>query len=226
MSSTSKIDVLISSCARPDILDACIKSFIKHAKSKLGFRLVICEDLVSDPERQKLGAKWISNHKFFFDKIIFSKTKLTYVFCFSEILKYAKSKYFIRLEDDVEFFEEIDCDKIIDCLKRNENICQFIFRRQNMKLHPQWSCSNISDCGTRKLYSSDFCSIASGVYNTKLIRQIVDYSGTNKCHESKVLTPSMKALNFKGGVIEGLNSKEAIQYVGDNLGYKKGSWKR
>ena len=37
---------------------------------------------------------------------------------------------------------------------------------------------------------------------------------------------AMKALNLKGGVIEGLSSEEAIQYVGDNLGYKKGSWKR
>jgi len=222
----NKIDVLISSCARPDVLDVCVKSFIKHAKSEFGFRLVICEDLVSNSDRQELGAEWIENHKSFFDKIIFSKTQLTYVFCFSEILKDAESEYFIRLEDDVEFFEELDCDKIIDCLKQNENICQFMFRRQNMKLHPQWSCSHIGNCGTRKLYSSDFCSIASGVYNTQLIRQIVDYSGTNECHESGVLTPSMKALNLKGGVIEGLSSKEAIQYVGDNLGYKKGSWKR
>lgn len=222
----NKIDVLISSCARPDVLDACVKSFIKHAKSEFGFRLVICEDLVSNSDRQELGAQWIENHKSLFDKIIFSKTQLTYVFCFSEILKYAESEYFIRLEDDVEFFEELNCDKIIDCLKQNENICQFMFRRQNMKLHTEWSCRHIGDCGTRKLYSSNFCSIASGVYNTQLIRQIVDYSGTNECHESGVLTPSMKALNFKGGVIEGSNSEGAIKYVGDNLGYKKGSWKQ
>lgn len=218
------IDVAISSCARVDILEQAIKTFLKYAKSKDGFRLVICEDMVDDPVRQGVGKEWIDKHSDLFDEIIYSNKKLTYVYCFSEILKYIKSPYFFRLEDDVVFHEEINVDDIIDFMSENNNtISQLIFRRKKHILLKPYKISNKTG---RKINLVDSYSIATGIFNLELTKSIVDLSGTGQCHESTVLAPSMRKLNLRSGVIDGISTTHALDCVGDLLGYKKGSWKK
>lgn len=217
------IDVAISSCARPDILENAVKTFLKHAKSKEGFRLVICEDKVDDPKRQETGRNWIENNKDLFDEIIYSDTKLTYVYCFSEILKHISSPYFFRLEDDVVFHEDIDVDKIIEFMKANDGfISQVIFKRMK---HNFPNPVDVENSTGRKIRTTTSYSIATGVFNLEWTNKIVGLSGTGQCHESGILMPAMHKLGAKSSVLYGDSTEYALDCVGDSLGYKKGSWK-
>jgi len=219
----TEIDVAISSCARIDILENAINTFFEHVKSKEGFRLVICEDKVDDAKRQAIGKEWIEEHADFFDTIIFSEKKLTYVYCFSEILKYIKSDYFFRLEDDVVFYEKIDVDSIIEFMEENKSmISQAIFKR---KLHKLRSPITITNNTGRKIETVNFYSIATGVFNLDWTKKIVGLSGTEECHESKVLTPSMRKLKAVSSIVYGKSMHYALDCVGDQMGYKKGAWK-
>lgn len=218
------IDVAISSCGRVDILDTAIHTFLKHVKSKEGFRLVICEDKVDDAVRQLKGRAWIENHINLFDKIIYSTKKLTYVYCFSEVLKYISSPYFFRLEDDVVFHEDIDVDSIIEFMEKNKNILsQVIFRRKKHKpLNPKDILNNTG----RKIQLVDSYSIATGIFNLDWTNKIVGLSGTGQCHEAGVLAPAMHKLYGKSSIIYGDSTIHALDCVGDSLGYMKGSWKK
>lgn len=217
------IDVAISSCARIDILDRAINTFLTHVKSKEGFRLVICEDKVDNIDRQKSGKKWIEDHINLFDKVIYSNKKLTYVYCFSEILKYIKSPYFFRLEDDVVFHENIDVDSIIEFMIENEDVVsQVIFRR---KKHDISNPIDINNNTGRRIQLLDSYSIATGIFNLEWTRKIVGFSGTDECHESIVLAPAMSKLGGKSSVLCGKSTAYALDCVGDSLGYKKGNWK-
>ncbi len=218
------IDVAISSCGRVDILENAVTTFLKHAKSKEGFRLVICEDKVDDPKRQELGREWIENHKELFDEIIYSDTKLTHVYCFSEILKHIRSPYFFRLEDDVVFHEDIDVDKIIEFMKDNDEvISQVIFKR--LENHDPLNPVDIENCTGRKIQTVTSYSIATGVFNLEWTNKIVGLSGNGQCHEYGVLMPAMHKLGAKSSIIYGNSSEHALDCVGDSLGYKKGAWK-
>ena len=59
------LDVLLNSCARPDVLDISVRSFQKHIKTKHKLRYVILEDKVDDEKRQRAGIKWIVKNKKF-----------------------------------------------------------------------------------------------------------------------------------------------------------------
>ena len=217
------IDVAISSCARVDILERAIDTFLTHVKSNEGFRLVICEDKVDDPSRQKKGKKWIEDHVYLFDKVIYSDKKLTYVYCFSEILKYIKSSYFFRLEDYVVFHEDIDVDTIKEFMVENEDVVsQVIFKR---KEHDFIDRVNINNNTGRRVQLVDSYSIATGVFNLEWTKKIVGLSGTNECHESGVLAPAMCKLGAKSSILYGITTDHGLDCVGDSFGYKKGSWK-
>lgn len=218
------IDVAISSCARIDILSEAVNTFLKYVKTKDKLRLIICEDRVDDVVRQRSGRNWIEDNADLFNKIIYSNRKLTYVYCFSEVLKYVESPYFFRLEDDVIFHEEIDIDKIIEFMSENsETVSQLIFRRKKHNLiKPQ---EVVNDTG-REINLVDSYSIATGIFNLELTKKIVGLSGTEECHESSVLAPAMRKLGLKSGVISGVSTVNALDCVGDILGYKKGSWKK
>lgn len=216
------IDIALSSCGRIDVLEKSITSCLKHLKSKEEMGIIICEDKVDNKNRQENGKKWIEDHSNLFKKIVYSEKKLTYVFCFSEILKHVESDFFVRLEDDVEFDQDIDVDSIICFMKTEPNLAELIFKRE---VHPMVRTKDVKNNTGRRIVYTDFFSVATGIYNTDLTRKIVALSGTEECHESSVLTPSMKKLGLSGGTIYGLNRDNALRYIGDNLGYVKGSWK-
>jgi len=218
------IDVAISSCARVDILEKAVYTFLKHVKSDQGFRLVICEDKVDGPARQEEGRLWIVDNTHLFDTVVWAEKKLTYVYCFSEILKYIKSPYFFRLEDDVVFEEDIYVDEIIEFMKENSaDLSQVIFRRKT-------GC-NVSELQeihnklSRKTLLIPRYSIGTGVFNLEWTRKIVSHSGTDQCHETGVLTPSMKVLGATSSIMFGEKQEHALDCVGDSLGFMKGSYK-
>ena len=89
------IDVLINSCARPDSMDICFKSFLKHIKTiKHEFRFVFVEDKVDNEERQALGKEWVEQNKHYFDEIVFLEKKAGFGYHFQEVIKLGKSPIF------------------------------------------------------------------------------------------------------------------------------------
>ena len=110
------IDIALSSCARAELLEKSIQSFSENVVTKHKLRWIIVEDKVDDPKRQEAGRKWILDNFYRFDEIIYSEKKLTYVYCFGEVLKHVTSDYFIRWEDDFEFQRLIDIDQMIEVL--------------------------------------------------------------------------------------------------------------
>lgn len=216
------IDVAISSCARIDVLEEAIGTFQRYAICRDGFRLIICEDKVEDEDRQAHGKKWIEDHSELFNTIVFSNKRLTYVYCFTEILSHIRSPYFFRLEDDVSFFEEIDVDNIVEYLSNNPFVSQTIFRRDVHNLKCE---SAIGKIGRRDIIRSSLYSIATGVFNTDWARKIVGHSGTGQCHESGVLTPSMNSLGAQTVIVGGISKKHALVECGNKKGYTKGKWK-
>lgn len=217
------IDVAISSCARVDILEKAIETFLEYVVSKDGFRLIICEDKVNDQERQVCGKNWIEEHRDLFSKIIYSEKKLTYVYCFSEIVKYLRTPYFFRLEDDVIFDEVIDVDELINFMKSYKDLAQIIFRRET---HNLTNLEEINNRLERNIQSNPFYSIATGVFNLDWTHKILEQTEKGECHEAGVLTPIMKKLKAKSFVINGKEKIAALKCIGDDLGYKKGSWKK
>lgn len=218
------IDIALSSCARVELLQNSVLSFIDSVVSEHTFRWVIVEDKVDDPDRQKEGKKWIQENKDFFDEIIFSERKLTYVFCFGEVLKYVNSKIFIRWEDDFEFQRDFDIDPMIETVQKHHkdyepvNMANISFKRNYC------DTSEYKQVGNNLLESPLF-SIGPGVFNTKLTRDIVNLSGTGECHEFGVLTPSMNKLGYKSYIWGGKDEPFLLDHVGKKMGYNKGDYK-
>jgi len=213
------IDIALSSCARVELLQNSVLSFIDSVESEHTFRWIIVEDKVDDADRQQVGRNWIQTHSGMFDEIIYSEKKLTYVFCFSEVLKYVKSDYFVRWEDDFEFKHDIDIDPMIETLiKHNENMANISFKRNYC------DTSEFTQVG-EDLIESPLFSIGPGVFNTKLTSDIVNLSGTGECHEFGVLTPSMNKLGYKSYIWGSKDEPFLLDHIGKNLGYNKGDYK-
>jgi len=75
-----------------------------------------------------------------------------------------------------------------------------------------------------KLIEFDLFSVATGVFNTKLVKQIIDKAGwKNQLHEAGLLTPISKKLNLKKYILE--HGIQHYKHVGAEKGYRKGAWK-
>ena len=94
--------------------------------------------------------------------------------CQFMIPQYIKSDYFFRLEDDVAFDQDINVDEIINFMKTDELLSQLIFKRSKHNLVNQTLIKQ--DITERKIIYHNFCSIATGIYNTNLINNIINYT--------------------------------------------------
>lgn len=219
------INVLISSCARPELLEQSFQSFNENVSTTHRLRFFLLEDVVDDKERARKGWDWIWQHELWFDENYESKRKLGYEYAFSEIFKLAYSKnenftpYFFRLEDDVKFVKPIYLDSMIDVMENEDRLCQYILRRQNHKIV---GVDGKDDRMQSNFLYNDFFSIATGLYNFHKTKQILRQSV--RCHESSVLTPNMK----REGLLSAVNGKDNndIDYihVGEELGFDKGKY--
>jgi len=215
------IDVLINSCARPDILEVSINTFMDRIESRHNFRYVILEDKVDNDKRQVAGKKWIENHKDWFDEIIFSESRMGPGCFFGPVVSLCRSDYFFHLEDDNRFIENVGIDPLFDILSNNDNIVEIMMSRG--PINPVNKPRKTEIDGIR-LTESNLFSVATGIFNTSLVRQLVDTIGWDRpLHEAKVLTPASKKLGLKKFVL-GHDAQHYV-HVGEEKGYRKGGYK-
>ena len=220
------IDVLINSCARPDSMDVCFKSFLKHIKTtEHEFRFVFVEDKVDNEERQALGKEWVEQNKNYFDEIVFLEKKAGFGYHFQEVIKRGKSPYFFRLEDDQKFTMDIDIDPLIEILQQEPNTCEIMFRRDNHRV-PIIGKENVNGID---LTHTSFYSDSIGVHNLQLTKNIIDECGwENQLHEAGTLTPVANKLGYKKyilGVKKWFWQSAPVHYIHVGIKYRKGSWR-
>ena len=76
-----------------------------------------------------------------------------------------------------------------------------------------------------KLTEYSIYSVATGVFNTKNVKAVIDVLGWKaQLHEFKTLTPTSEKLGFRKFVL-GHGEKHYI-HTGAKKGYKKGGWKK
>jgi hypothetical protein len=220
------IDVLVSSCARPDMLETSIMSFRRHIKTeKHEYRWVIIEDKIGSRERRKEGEEWIRKHRHLFDKKIFLRRKAGVGYWWQKAIEQCESDFHIHLEDDNEFLGHIMIDPLINIMSEKSDIIEIMFSRGLVR----------ADNNPKRIMLSgviftenDLMSIATGVFNTKLVRILLDTVGWGeKVKEHGTLTPATKKLGFRKLVL-GENGEDNIHYlhVGADLGLRKGAWKK
>lgn len=219
------IDVVINSCARPDLLEQSILSFRDKVKTyKHKFRYKIVEDYVEDSKRRYLGRKWIIDNYDLFDEVTFLNSKAGFGYHWQQAVKLVNTDYHIHLEDDQLFILDVNVDPLIDVLVNNsDNFLEIVLRRSINQNRPEsnpreYKLNNVT------LIETDFMSDSIGIYNTKLVNKLLDYVGReNQLHEAKVLTPATKKLGLRKFV---LGPKDEVHYthVGQKKEYRHGGW--
>ncbi len=217
-----KVDVLVNSCARPDLLEKSINTFSRHMKSDLHtFRWVLVEDKVDDESRQLKGKIWIKNHIHLFDKVVLLKEKAGPGYWWAKTIEQCESDFHIHLEDDCKFITDFNIDPIIDLLIRNENIVEIIFRRDKLKNRNQGKKVTLENIPLT-LYKS--FSVATGIFNTNNVRKIIDVLGWDQqLHEATTLCPTSKKLNLQRYILG--HNEVHYMHEGQQKCYRKGKWK-
>lgn len=214
------IDVIINSCARPDIMNVSLMTFKERIKSKHEFRYVILEDKVENELRQAYGREWINNNEF--DEIHFAEKKMGPGFFFGPAMALGQSDYIFHLEDDNEFIVDINIDPILDIMRNDDYIVEIMLSRG--KIRPSNNLGKETINGL-ELTKFDLFSVATGLFNTKRVKQLIDKIGWGKqLHEAGTLTPMSNELGLKKYVL-GYNEQHYV-HVGAKKGYKKGAWKK
>jgi len=217
------IDILINSCARIDVLEMSVNTFMERIKSSNHvFRYVLVEDRVDDESRQAAGKKWIKEHSELFDEVIFLKKKAGPGFFFAPAVFLCKSEYFFHLEDDNEFIVDVNIDPIIELMKRYDDVVEIMLSRGKLRPENNLGETIIDDI---KLTGFDLFSVATGIFNTKLVKNMIDKIGWDQqLHESGTLTPMSKKLGLRKFVLG--HDEKHYTHVGEEKGYRKGVWKK
>jgi GT2 family glycosyltransferase len=217
-----QIDVIVTSCARPDILEVSLNTFMSRVKTnEHEFRYVLVEDKVDSEARQKEGAKWIEKNRKLFDKVVFLKKKAGPGFWYAKNIEHCESKYHFHLEDDNKFIVDVNIDPIIKVLQKHDDIVQIMCSRG--KINPINNPSKLTIDGV-KLTEFDLYSVATGVFNTKNVKAIIDKLGwDSQLHEAGTLMPASKELKLRKFVLG--HDKTHYVHVGAQKGYKKGGWR-
>ncbi len=218
------LDVLISSCSRPDILEISINTFKKYIRTTHNLRYVILEDKVDDEQRQELGRKWLEKNEYLFDEIHFSEKRMGPGFYYAPLVDLCKSEFFIHLDDDTKFVTHVNLDKMIDVMKRSSDMTEIIFRRG--KTDPRNNPKNVKIYGL-KLTQFDLYSNATGLFNTELTCRIIDEAGwKTQLREVQVLGRISKELNLKNYTLGFNNNNIHYEHLSAKRGYRKGGWKK
>lgn len=217
------IDVLVNSCARPEVLDVSFHTFRKKVTSvNHTFRYILLEDYVEDETRRNAGLQWIENNKKYFDEIHLSNKKLGFWKYWSAIIKLCKSDIHIHMEDDQEFIVDVDVDPLINLVEKESDVASIILRRG-----PSKDIIRKSTLHGVEVVETGFYSDSIGVFDTKWARKIIDKIGwDNDIHENGNLTPISKKLGLRKFVLGHNDDMIHYVHVGGNLGYKQGKYKK
>jgi hypothetical protein len=216
------IDVLVNSCARPDLLEVSINTFKDRIKSDHEFRWVIAEDRADDLRRRDKGIEWIMARADMFAHILFFDKKAGPGFWFAPTIRMCKSDYFFHLEDDNEFVVDVDIDPIIELMKQHNNVVEIMLSRGQVgNVH---NPRKVIIHGV-SLIERDSFSVATGIFNTKLINDLLSNIGWDEqMHEAGVLTPVSKKLGMRKFTLD--HGRQHYVHVGAKKGYRKGGWKK
>lgn len=216
------LDILLNSCARPDLLEQSVYSTRENIVSdKHTFRWVIVEDLVADPHRRNLGRQWIEDHSDLFDEIVFSDTPAVMDKFWQKVLVLCRSPIHVKAEDDTKYIKKINIDPLVDFLINHNDVLSVVFCRG--KINPS---NYLEEVVIDNIKLTKFRMVANsvGVFNTKLLNNLIDYIGWDKVlSESKVLTPACDKLGYKKYVL-GQDDQHYI-HAGAAKKYRKGNWK-
>jgi len=216
-----EIDVLINSCARPDVLDKSFSTFKQKIKTSHKFRYVLLEDVVENKERQRLGRQWIEEHNDSFDDIVYADKRMGPGFFFAPIVSRCKSDYFFHLEDDNEFIVEIDTDPIFDLMRSDNNIVEIMLNRGPIRRENNLGRIRLSGQELTKL---GLFSVATGIFNTSHTKRIIEDIGwEERLNEFGSLTPTAEKFGLKRFVLG--HGAQHYKHVGEIKRYKKGGWK-
>lgn len=212
------IDILVNSCARPDILEVSLNTFKDKVKTRHNLRFVLLEDFIEDNNRRTLGRKWIEQNSNLFDIIVYADKRLGPGRFFAPVVKLCTTDVFFHLEDDNKFITDVYIDPVIDIMNKDNSIVEIILNRHNKpKYKHKITIDNIS------MYKLPIFSVATGIFNTKLVKKMIDKIGWNNVlHEVGVMTPIANKLKYKRFV---LNSIQHYIHIGAIKGYRKGRWK-
>lgn len=216
------IDVMINSCARPELLELSLKTFKAKIKSDIHqLRWVLVEDKVDDIQRRAEGLKWIQENNDLFDEIIILKEKAGVGFWWQETIKHCTSDYHIHVEDDGKYLTEINIDSIIEVMQINDDIINIIFSRGSIKKENNLGHVTINNVNLTKFA---LMSVATGMFNTNNIKKLLGSVGwKNKIHEKGTLTPFSEELGFRKFIL-GHNIKH-YEHIGAKKEYRKGKYR-
>ena len=216
------IDVIVTSCARPDVLSVAVNTFQEKIKTRHTLKYIILEDKVKDPERQSLGRAWIEGNKNLFDEIIYSDVMMGPYGFWQPTVKLCSTDYILHVEDDAEFIIDLYVDKALEFMKKNDDVAEIVFRRDIMT--PK-NIGNFLELNGVKLTKYKMFSIASGLYNTKLLKKILDVVGwDSEMHEAGILLPAANKLDLRRYILD--HGKVHYVHVGGQKNYVKGNWKK
>jgi len=217
-----EIDVLINSCARPDMLETSVLTFQKRITSDIyKFNYVLLEDFVGNENRRLIGRKWIDEHSYLFDEIVFCEKKMGMDLFFAPLIKLGNSEIFFHLEDDNEFIVDLNIDDIVKLMLDSEDIVEIILNRDIR--NRSYIGAELEINNVRLLEFFPF-SVATGFFKKELMVKLLDKAGWNSVlHESKLLTPLSNIFGFKKFILG--HGEQHYIHIGEKLGFRKGSWK-
>lgn len=212
-----KIDVLINSCARPDILEVSLRTFKEHVRTTGKLRYVILEDKVHDPKRQALCKQWIESQDF--DRVVYAQNRMGPGRFFAPVVSLCESDYFFHLEDDNDFILDIELDPIIEFMRNHDKVVEVMLNRGNKgtNLGKKITVNSLN------LTEFNLFSVATGMFNTMQVRKIIDQLGWDKkLHEAGTLTPTSKKLGLQNYLLG--HGEQHYLHVGQIKNYRKGAW--
>lgn len=215
------LDVLVNSCARPDILEVSLRTFKERVKTSHTLRYVLVEDKVENEERQRSGAEWIEKHRHMFDSVLCLEKKAGPGYWWAPTVRLSGSDFHFHLEDDTEFIVDLDIDPVIEVMKANSEIIEVVLSRGDLPKGHEPRKVVVDDLALTEM---DFFSVANGLFNTKLVKLMIESIGWEKrMHEKATLTPISREMGFRKFAL-GHDTQHYI-HVGEKLGYRKGSYK-
>lgn len=214
------IDVIINSCARPDIMEVSLYTFRERIKTQCRLRYVLLEDKVDSAKRQAKGKEWIESKLDVLDEVVYAPKKMGPGYFFAPAVTLCKSDYFFHLEDDNEFIVDINIDPVLEFMKNHDYVVEVMLNRGNVRNIGQ----KIRTEGV-KLTDYGLFSVATGLFNTKQVRRVINEIGAGeRLHEFKTLTPVSNDLNLKRYLLG--HGKKHYIHVGEIKKYRKGTWKK
>lgn len=214
------IDVVITSCARPEMLETTIVSFRERVKFSGKMRIILIEDFVEDLARRVVGRSWIEKNSSLFDEIIVMKENVGPYRQFQNAASRVDAPYMFKLDDDAEFIEDIDLDAMVEIMSEDGTLAQLILRRGDHKeVSPV-----VEKIAGEDVVIHDFYSISFGLHRIMDVRGIFGEIGWDaEAHETSVLTPIAAKKGMRCGIF-GTN-KVHYRHIGGEMGFDKGKWK-